>query len=133
MRLLVTGAAGFIGSNFVRMVATGKIEGISSVAVLDKLTYAGVKDNLLLAQDISKYTFTEGDICDSKLVTSMLEDVDGVINFAAGWRIAVTWPLPIISRNVKENMQNKFFIKQKLNIQPNGCTFVINLQTVLWI
>ena len=83
MRLLVTGAAGFIGSNFVRMVATGKIEGISSVAVLDKLTYAGVKDNLLLAQDISKYTFTEGDICDSELVASMLVDVDAVINFAA--------------------------------------------------
>ena len=83
MRLLVTGAAGFIGSNFVRMVATGRLEGISSVAVLDKLTYAGVKDNLLLAQNISKYTFVEGDICDSKLVTSMLEDVDGVINFAA--------------------------------------------------
>ena len=83
MRLLVTGAAGFIGSNFVRMVATGRIEGISSVAVLDKLTYAGVKDNLFLAQNISKYIFVEGDICDSKLVTSMLEDVDGVINFAA--------------------------------------------------
>ena len=83
MRLLITGAAGFIGSNFVRMVATGRLEGISSVAVLDKLTYAGVKDNLFLAQNISKYIFVEGDICDSKLVTSMLEDVDGVINFAA--------------------------------------------------
>ena len=83
MRLLVTGAAGFIGSNFVRMIASGELAGISSVKVLDKLTYAGVKDNLLLAQNISKYTFVEGDICDSKLVTSMLEDVDGVINFAA--------------------------------------------------
>ena len=83
MRLLVTGAAGFIGSNFVRMIATGKIEGISSIAVLDKLTYAGVKDNLLLAQDISKYTFTKGDICDSELVASMLVGVDAVINFAA--------------------------------------------------
>ena len=83
MRLLVTGAAGFIGSNFVRMVATGRIEGISSVAVLDKLTYAGVEDNLLLAQDISKYTFTKGDICDSELVASMLVGVDAVINFAA--------------------------------------------------
>ena len=83
MRLLITGAAGFIGSNFVRMIATGKIEGISSVVVLDKLTYAGVKDNLLLAQNISKYTFTKGDICDSELVASMLVDVDAVINFAA--------------------------------------------------
>ena len=83
MRLLVTGAAGFIGSNFVRMIATGKIEGISSVAVLDKLTYAGVRGNLLSAQNISKYSFIEGNICDLELVTSMLEDVDAVINFAA--------------------------------------------------
>ena len=83
MRLLVTGAAGFIGSNFVRMIAANKIQGVSSVAVLDKLTYAGVKDNLLAAQDISHYSFTKGDICDSGLVTSMLAEVDAVINFAA--------------------------------------------------
>jgi len=83
MRLLITGAAGFIGSNFVRMIASGKIVGVSSVAVLDKLTYAGVKQNLLPAQDISNYSFTEGNICDSVLVYSMIEDVDAVINFAA--------------------------------------------------
>jgi dTDP-glucose 4,6-dehydratase len=83
MRLLVTGAAGFIGSNFVRMIASGKIEGISRVAVLDKLTYAGVKTNLLTAQNISNYSFVEGDICDTELVALMLEDVDAVINFAA--------------------------------------------------
>jgi dTDP-glucose 4,6-dehydratase len=83
MRLLVTGAAGFIGSNFVRMIAGGKIQGFSSVAVLDKLTYAGVKENLTQAKKISNYTFTEGDICDADLVASMLKDVDAVINFAA--------------------------------------------------
>jgi dTDP-glucose 4,6-dehydratase len=83
MRLLVTGAAGFIGSNFVRMIASGKIAGISSVAVLDKLTYAGAKANLHSAQDISNYSFAKGDICDTRLVSSMLEDVDSVINFAA--------------------------------------------------
>jgi dTDP-glucose 4,6-dehydratase len=83
MRLLVTGAAGFIGSNFVRMIAANKLQGISSVAVLDKLTYAGVEENLLAAQDIPNYSFTKGDICDSGLVTSMLAEVDTVINFAA--------------------------------------------------
>jgi dTDP-glucose 4,6-dehydratase len=83
MRLLVTGAAGFIGSNFVRMIAGSKIQGVSSVSVLDKLTYAGVMENLTQAKKISKYTFTEGDICDADLVASMLEDVDAVINFAA--------------------------------------------------
>jgi dTDP-glucose 4,6-dehydratase len=83
MRLLVTGAAGFIGSNFVRMIASGKIVGISSVVVLDKLTYAGVKENLIRAENLSSYSFIEGDICDLELVASILEDVDAVINFAA--------------------------------------------------
>jgi dTDP-glucose 4,6-dehydratase len=83
MRLLVTGAAGFIGSNFVLMIARDKIEGISNVAVLDKLTYAGVIDNLVGAENISGYTFIEGDICDQKLVASLLENVDAVVNFAA--------------------------------------------------
>jgi dTDP-glucose 4,6-dehydratase len=83
MRLLVTGAAGFIGSNFVRMIADGKIKGISSVVVLDKLTYAGVIENLVEAESISRYTFIEGDICDQKLVVSLLENVDAVVNFAA--------------------------------------------------
>jgi dTDP-glucose 4,6-dehydratase len=83
MRLLVTGAAGFIGSNFVRMIAAGDLHGISRVLVLDKLTYAGVKANLDPAVDISLYSFVEGDICNSNLVTSLLEDVDAVINFAA--------------------------------------------------
>jgi dTDP-glucose 4,6-dehydratase len=83
MRLLVTGAAGFIGSNYVRMIASGKFAGISSVAVLDKLTYAGVKENLLSAKDISDYSFTQGDICDPPLIASMLKDVDAILNFAA--------------------------------------------------
>jgi len=83
MRLLVTGAAGFIGSNFVRLVAIGELEGISSIKVLDKLTYAGVRENLISAQKIPNYSFIEGDICDAELVASLLEDVEGVINFAA--------------------------------------------------
>jgi dTDP-glucose 4,6-dehydratase len=83
MRLLVTGGAGFIGSNFVRMIANGRIEGILSVAVLDKLTYAGIKANLKKAESFESYTFFEGDICDSNLVASLLDEVDAVVNFAA--------------------------------------------------
>jgi dTDP-glucose 4,6-dehydratase len=49
MRLLVTGGAGFIGSNFVRRIADSTLHGISSVTVLDKLTYAGVRENLSTA------------------------------------------------------------------------------------
>lgn len=83
MRLLVTGAAGFIGSNFVRMIANGHIQGISKVVALDKLTYAGVKANLAKAESFSSYSFFEGDICDSNLVASILQEVDAVVNFAA--------------------------------------------------
>jgi dTDP-glucose 4,6-dehydratase len=83
MRLLVTGAAGFIGSNFVRMIASGQIEGVSSITVLDKLTYAGVKANLTNAENFARYSFFKGDICDSNLVASLLDEADAVVNFAA--------------------------------------------------
>ena len=83
MRVLVTGGAGFIGSNFVRMIAKGELEGIASVTVLDKLTYAGVKSNLDLTAHLSRYEFIKGDICDSSVVTELLREIDAVINFAA--------------------------------------------------
>jgi dTDP-glucose 4,6-dehydratase len=83
LKLLVTGAAGFIGSNFVRMIAKGQLQGISGLKVLDKLTYAGVKSNLDSVSDMSMFEFTQGDICDQSAVTKILKDVDAVINFAA--------------------------------------------------
>ena len=83
MRILVTGGAGFIGSNFVRMIARGDLKEITSVIVLDKLTYAGVLSNLAEAENLNTYKFIKGDICDSKLVNLLLEEVDAVINFAA--------------------------------------------------
>ena len=83
MKLLLTGAAGFIGSNFVRMVAKGDLQGVLSIKVLDKLTYAGVKSNLDPASNLASYEFTQGDICDPAIVTELIQDVDAVINFAA--------------------------------------------------
>jgi dTDP-glucose 4,6-dehydratase len=83
MKLLVTGAAGFIGSNFVRMIAKGDLQGIHGVKVLDKLTYAGVKENLSAAIDYPNYRFIQGDICDSIQVTEQISEVDAVVNFAA--------------------------------------------------
>jgi dTDP-glucose 4,6-dehydratase len=83
MRLLVTGGAGFIGSNFVRKVFDQTLTGFSRITVLDKLTYAGSKNNLKLVQQEENYSFFEGDILDPKLVNSLLSEVDAVINFAA--------------------------------------------------
>jgi len=83
MRILVTGGAGFIGSNFARMALEGQLQGIANVAVLDKLTYAGVKDNLNTISTKSNFEFYEGDICDTDLVLRFLGDIDAVISFAA--------------------------------------------------
>ena len=82
MRILVTGGAGFIGSNFVRRVVDGSLAGINSLTVLDKLTYAGTKTNLQMLP-IESYRFVEGDICDFDLVNKLLRGHDAIINFAA--------------------------------------------------
>jgi dTDP-glucose 4,6-dehydratase len=83
MRILVTGGAGFIGSNFVRTIATSHFDGITSVKVLDNLTYAGVIQNLDLVLQLPEYEFVKGDICDPKIVSKLITEVDAVINFAA--------------------------------------------------
>ena len=78
-RLLVTGGAGFIGSNFVRH--TLKHHPDHEVTVLDALTYAGSKDNLTGAMDDIR--FVEGDVTDRPLVDELVRDADVVVHFAA--------------------------------------------------
>ncbi|MGI5835212.1 MAG: dTDP-glucose 4,6-dehydratase [Chloroflexota bacterium] len=80
-RLLVTGGAGFIGSNFVRYMLNEHPD--YQIIVLDKLTYAG---NLANLEDVSgnpRYQFVRGDICDQQLVDSLVAEVDAIVNFAA--------------------------------------------------
>ena len=82
-RILVTGGAGFIGSNFVRMV----LDEHSDVFVinLDKLTYAGNLENLAGYMDRVNHKFVKGDICDGDLVEKLLADhkIEAIVNFAA--------------------------------------------------
>lgn len=81
-RLLVTGGAGFIGSNFIRCFLKNHPD--SAIVNLDKLTYAGNLDNLTEVQAHPNYRFIRGDICDAELVKSLLEQpFDAVIHFAA--------------------------------------------------
>ena len=83
MKLLITGGAGFIGSNFARRAATGIYANIESIIVLDKLTYAGNLKNLESIASKSNFEFISGDICDENLVQQIISKVDAVVNFAA--------------------------------------------------
>ena len=79
-RVLVTGGAGFIGSNFVRYVLDATN---SKVINLDKLTYAGNLRNIKDLRSEKRHTFVRGDIRNQKLVASLMRKVDAVVNFAA--------------------------------------------------
>ncbi len=81
MRILVTGGAGFIGSEFVRQTLGGYPS--DEVTVLDKLTYAGNLGNLESVSGDPRYRFVHGDIADPSAVDQALEGVSMVVNFAA--------------------------------------------------
>jgi dTDP-glucose 4,6-dehydratase len=81
--LLITGGAGFIGSNFVHHVLSKYPD--CRVVVYDKLTYAGNLNNLLDVADDPRYSFVRGDICDRELVSQVVREheIDAIVNFAA--------------------------------------------------
>jgi len=81
MRLLITGGAGFIGSEFVRM--TLRDHPHDSVVVLDKLTYAGNEANLATCRADPRLRFVVGDIADAATVNELAPEVDVIVNFAA--------------------------------------------------
>lgn len=85
MRVLVTGGAGFIGSNYVRKALTGAYPSLAGaeLTVLDKLTYAGNLANLEPVADSPRLSFRQGDICDAALVGELMAGVDLVVHFAA--------------------------------------------------
>ena len=85
MKLLVTGGAGFIGSNFVRMALTDKFPdfNIEQLTILDLLTYAGDEENLKPVASDKRYKFVKGDIRDLELAKKLMQDADQVVHFAA--------------------------------------------------
>lgn len=81
MKILITGGCGFIGSNFILYIL--KKYKNYKIVNLDKLTYAGNRENLLSVENNQRYKFIKGDICDRKLVNSLMKKVDAVVHFAA--------------------------------------------------
>lgn len=81
MHILVTGGAGFIGSNFVHHML-GKYSDYH-ITVIDKMTYAGNLDNLKQVMNDPRFRFVKGDICDAVLVEQLASEVDAIVNFAA--------------------------------------------------
>jgi len=101
MRLLVTGGAGFIGSNFVHHVLETHAD--DEIVTLDALTYAGSKANLEDVLDDPRHEFVEGDIRDRELVSDLVADVDAIINFAAESHVdrSIEGATPFVSTNVQ--------------------------------
>lgn len=81
MKILVTGGAGFIGSNFIRYWL--KNNPADFIINLDKLTYAGNLDSLKDISNNPNYKFVQGDICDSALVNELSQGIDLIVHFAA--------------------------------------------------
>lgn len=81
MNILVTGGAGFIGSNFIRLWMRNNPD--DKIANLDVLTYAGNLENLKEVENNPNYKFVKGDICDKELVNEIVIGMDLIVNFAA--------------------------------------------------
>ncbi|MET8234506.1 dTDP-glucose 4,6-dehydratase [Micromonospora sp. NPDC005298] len=110
MRILVTGGAGFIGSEYVRLLLgkpLGGADGVPAlepavVTVLDKLTYSGNRANLDPVRDDPRLRFVQGDICDPVVVDEVVADHDVIVHFAAESHVdrSIAGAAPFVTTNV---------------------------------
>lgn len=104
MRILVTGAAGFIGSHYVRTLIGGGYPGYENaeVTVVDSLTYAGNLANLSTIADSPRFRFVRGDIADGALLADVVPGHDAIVNFAACTHVdrSITAPTEFVRSNV---------------------------------
>lgn len=99
--ILITGGAGFIGSNFVELIASNSND---QIFVLDNLTYAGNLKNLEAVEQLSNYSFIKGDICDEALIDGLFKEhqFNKVVHFAAESHVdnSITGPGAFIQTNI---------------------------------
>ncbi len=124
-KILVTGAAGFIGSNFVRLLLD-EYEGDWEVVALDSLTYAGNLANLSDFIDRDNYEFVKGDICDEELMDEIVGKCDIVVNFAAESHVdrSIMGSAPFVRTNIEGtrvllDMARKHEIKRFLQVSTD--------------
>ena len=100
MKILVTGGAGFIGSNFI--LYWMKHHADDAIVNLDKLTYAGNLENLTSVEKDPRYTFMKGDICNREDVDRAMNGIDMVVHFAAESHVdrSIAEPAPFVTTNV---------------------------------
>ncbi len=100
MKLLVTGGAGFIGSNFILYWIAHHPEDL--IINIDALTYAGNLENLVDVEKNPNYRFIHGNICDAKEIESAMDDIDIVVHFAAESHVdrSIADPQPFVTTNV---------------------------------
>ena len=100
MRLLVTGGAGFIGSNYVHWVLRERPD--VEITNYDLLTYAGNLENLRDVEEGNRYRFVKGDICDSALLDEVVPGHDAIVNFAAESHVdrSIDWAAEFVRTNM---------------------------------
>jgi len=100
MKLLVTGGAGFIGSNFIHYILKNYPE--DEIVNLDSLTYCGNLENLKEIENNPKYKFVKGDICNVELVDSLVKQCDAIIHLAAESHVdrSILDPGPFVNTNI---------------------------------
>lgn len=118
--ILVTGGAGFIGSNFVKYMLSNTD---CNIINLDALTYAGNLFNLCDVESDPKYTFIKGDICDKELVNGIFDkyEIDTVVNFAAESHVdrSITNPEIFVQTNVMGTQNLLDAAKRRWNLRPD--------------
>src|SRR5689334_23194535 len=119
-KVLVTGGAGFIGSNFVRYAIHAHPDW--HITNLDKLTYAGRKENLHDVMDNPRHTFVHGDICDASVAGPLVEEADYVVHFAA--ETHVDRSILAAGEFIKTDVEGSFVLLEAARRNPKLKRFV---------